>query len=182
MTEKFKDVLCASNKGFYLPDAKLIWEGKKKLIVKGKNFKDSLNKLYYLVDKENCYGIVRITKIFPMTEDKFKESRKEHLLSQDFKDTYWKDKEILFGYKFDIIKKFDEPKTIVKELIKDIKTYDPSKVGKDQLADDWRIVTAWYSTLKSGKEIKYSEKEIVDLAKKIYKEIKKRVKEGKMKH
>ena len=70
------------------------------------------------------------------------------------------------------------------ELIENIQNYDPSKINNKQLADDWRIVNAWYATYKrtNGKGIKFSKETIINLAKLIYNEIIKRVKEGKMKH
>lgn len=68
------------------------------------------------------------------------------------------------------------------KLIENINEYSPDKVNNKQLADDWRIVNAWYSSKRKGEKIKYSLEEIVNLAKIIYNEIEKRVKEGKMKH
>ena len=67
-------------------------------------------------------------------------------------------------------------------LIENINEYSPDRVNNKQLADDWRIVNAWYSSKRKGEKIKYSLEEIVNLAKIIYNEIEKRVKKGKMKH
>lgn len=69
-------------------------------------------------------------------------------------------------------------------MIKDVKEYEPSGLNNKQLADDWRIVSAWYSTYvkTEGKGIKYSKEDIINIAKRIYDEIQKRIKEGKMKH
>ena len=76
------------------------------------------------------------------------------------------------------------------ELIRDVASYNPSKVNEAQLRDDMRICFAWYSTIKEGysaikervKKYKFSEQDVVSLAKKIYAEIEKRKREGKMKH
>ena len=68
------------------------------------------------------------------------------------------------------------------ELIQNIAEYDPSTVGNKQLADDWRIVCAWYASKKQGKKLKHSLETIINLAKLIYEEIVRRVKAGKMKH
>ncbi len=76
------------------------------------------------------------------------------------------------------------------ELIRDVASYDPSKVNEAQLRDDMRICFAWYSTIKEGfsaikarvKKYKFSEQDVISLAKKIYIEIEKRKREGKMKH
>ena len=76
------------------------------------------------------------------------------------------------------------------ELIRDVASYDPSKVNEAQLRDDMRICFAWYSTIKEGfatikarvKKYKFSEQDVVTLAKKIYNEIEKRKRTGEMKH
>lgn len=76
------------------------------------------------------------------------------------------------------------------QLIHDVVSYDPSKANNAQLADDMRICFAWYSSIKEGfsdvkervKKFKFSEKDVVHLAKAIYIEIEKRKRAGKMKH
>ena len=68
------------------------------------------------------------------------------------------------------------------ELIRNIKDYDPSKLNNAQLADDMRICFAWYSSLRQGKKLKFTKDEVIELARKIYNEIEKRKREGKMKH
>lgn len=76
------------------------------------------------------------------------------------------------------------------QLIHDVVSYDPSTANNAQLADDMRICFAWYSTIKEGfsdvkervKKFKFSEHDVVRLAKAIYREIEKRKQEGKMKH
>jgi len=62
------------------------------------------------------------------------------------------------------------PKEPVKK-IKDIHAYDPRKISDQVLQDDWRIVAAWFSSLKEGKKLKYREEEVVWLASRILKEI-----------
>jgi len=74
------------------------------------------------------------------------------------------------------------PKTHPIELIRDIASYNPSKPNNAQLADDMRICFAWYSSLKEGKKFKLTSKDVIALAKKVYAEIEKRKREGKMKH
>lgn len=55
--------------------------------------------------------------------------------------------------------------------IKDLEDYDASKVDDAPLRDDWRIACAWYATIREGKEFKYTEKQVEDLATKIVEEI-----------
>jgi len=65
----------------------------------------------------------------------------------------------------------------VVNLIRDWRTYDPKKVPDAVLRDDWRIVNAWYSTLKSGKTFNtpqfkgMSHEEQLNVVKKLLKEI-----------
>jgi len=68
------------------------------------------------------------------------------------------------------------------ELIRNIKDYDSSKPNNAQLADDMRICFAWYSSLCEGKKLKFTKEEVINLARKIYNEIEKRKREGRMKH
>jgi len=69
------------------------------------------------------------------------------------------------------IPKIDE----IQIKIQDVEEYDPKEMTDEQLADDWRIVNAWFSTIKEGKkDFKFTESQVTGLAKKIYKEMIKR--------
>ena len=70
----------------------------------------------------------------------------------------------------------------IETFIENIAEYDPTKPNNEQLADDWRICCGWYSTKKRGGKLKFTLKEIEELAFKIFKEIIRRVTEGEMKH
>ncbi len=61
----------------------------------------------------------------------------------------------------------------VKQLIEDVKKYDPSKADDEQIKKDWQTVSDWYEK-KEDKEAKFSKETILNLAKLIYNEIKKR--------
>ena len=52
-------------------------------------------------------------------------------------------------------------KTREEILFEAVLPYKPEKSRDDQLADDWRIVGSWYSTLKRTGEHKYTENEIL---------------------
>lgn len=77
------------------------------------------------------------------------------------------------------------------DLIQDIGKYDPKKIDDLPLRDDYRIVMAWYSSLKRGKKIHVNEydkrieltpEKCIEFQSKIVEEIYKRVKAGKLKH
>ena len=190
-----------SIEGIYLPapHAQWIWGGKKSVIVKTKNYPEMVDKALYLLDKEYCYGIIRLLPPNKITRKQFEERRRFHLISDEEVKKWWGNPKEFWEYAFHWIERFEKPRRwkwqpgtqvfvkkveFLAELIENVKEYDPSKLTNDQLADDWRIVCAWYSTYKNtnGKGIKFSLETIVNLAKAIYREITKRVKEGKMKH
>lgn len=160
--------------GLYLvePHAKMIWQGNKDLIVKSVNFKDTVGNMYYLIGGNNCYGIIKIKKIKPINLKEFRELEHRHRISEQERTEWWPHKKVLFAYEFDIVKKFEEPKavlvpqgiqTFVKDvkfldrleaLIEDVIRYNPGKLPTEVLVDDFRILLAWYSTKKKGKQIK----------------------------
>lgn len=192
-----------NTEGLYLvaPHGKMIWQGNKTIIVKSKEFRGSLGKSYYLIEGNRCYGIIKIKSIHSINLEKFKELFLKHRITDEERYKWWMNKQILFAYEFELIKKFKEPRYIEKpkgiqifiknvkflnlntiDNIENIKEYDPAKPNNEQLADDWRTVCRWYATKKSGKKIKFSLEDIVNLAKIIYEEISKRIKAGTMKH
>jgi DNA adenine methylase Dam len=195
--------------GISIKNAESIWKGNKEPIF----IKESIpldNNLYFM-DSKFCYGILKLNSVIKAINgflydfdiiDKFEDAKPISL--PEGTNAFIKDTKFLgitgstsiAGYP--VIASSLQPIWIwgkkkvkkkvkladVKELIKDITSYDPTKPPNEQLADDWRIVNAWHSTYKKtdGKEIKFSKETIVNLAKIIYDEIIKRVKEDKMKH
>lgn len=65
-------------------------------------------------------------------------------------------------------------------LIQRIKTYDAGKMDNKQLSKDWFLAVIWYSSLLKGKKFKFTKEDVIALAKKIKKEIDRRVFSGKM--
>jgi hypothetical protein len=59
-------------------------------------------------------------------------------------------------------------------LIKNIYEYDPKALATSVLQDDFRIALAWWSTKKSGGDIKYSFEEIENLLQLIIEELQRR--------
>jgi hypothetical protein len=181
------------------PFAERIAKGEATSIIKSKLYKNCINKLMYLVQGDDCFGIIKLHCPEKISMLQFEDNIKRHTISNSERDKWWPNKQILFEYGFDTVNIFPSPKKIKnsyfnsdivydfefmdeEELIKDVGAYDPTKMSDSQLADDWRIVSAWYSTKKTGGNIKYSVEDISALACKIYPEIVSRVKDGKMKH
>lgn len=193
LREHISQVLYEIREGIHLPRShgSLIYSGEKELIVKTKLFKHKVGAFLYLIEDRICYGIIQLKHPDKIDLTEFKKLEDKHKITEEEQKKWWPYKEVLYAYEFDIIQLFDEPKKIIfskgtqtfikdfkfleeEKLIKDPKSYDPEKLSTDVLRDDWRIVNAWYATKKRGKEVKHSLEEIINLAKMIYLELKKR--------
>lgn len=186
--------------GLYLkaPHAKLIYDGKKKLIIKSKEYNIE-GKRFLLLDKDFAYGWLTIGEIYSIDLTDFRGLEKQHCISDKERTEWWNGQTKFYAYPFKF-ESFAEPRSVqvpqgvqtfvhdVKfiveqnwitsplscELIRDIKTYNPTEIEDAVLRDDWRIVCAWYSSAKSGKKMPYSFEEIENLALLILKEMLKR--------
>ena len=68
-------------------------------------------------------------------------------------------------------------------MVQDIKHYNPGSLNNKQLSDDWRIICSWYAMASDlEKKFKFPMNEIIDVAKKIYLEILRRVDAREMVH
>ena len=190
----FKFHLSENRSGIYLVPhhAHMIWTGNKTLIVKKKKFESAVGKPFYLVGGNNCYGIIKIKSIEPIDLKEFEKLYPKHRVTPEERKKWWPNAKMLFAYEFDVLERFSEPKPVKLEqgvqtfitnvsflnqtenLIKDVQTYDPTKVPTDVLKDDFRIALAWYASKKKGKNIKHSFEEILNLIKIIANELKKR--------
>ena len=185
-----KELLHEVRKGMILsyPHGTHIYTGKKKLIIKSKFFKSMTNRLLYLIEGNIIYGLIKLKCPEKINLTEFQELSSKHLISDDERNKWWPRKEVLYAYNFEF-KLFEIPKKVnlqqtaklfveefefVTELIEDPKQYEPAKKPNSVLHDDWRIVSAWYCTIKHGGKTKYSLEDIIHLARIIYKELKKR--------
>ena len=114
--------------GIYLtePHGKLIWEGKKKLIVKSKEFTSYLMQPIYLVSDKKVYGIIKLREPDKITLEEFDDLTMQHKITEEEREKWWPHKEKLFAYKFNILEKFKEPKNYIPEkgiqvFIKEVK-------------------------------------------------------------
>jgi len=162
-----------------------VWEGTSKQIVMKEHFKDLMNKLIYIADDDYCYGIVKVKNIHWVETEKLSELYDSNYLRERFST-----KKVVCMYELEPVEMFNQPKRYesvgvkpitqkfrfldFEELIKDVKNYDPAKISTKVLLDDWRIVNAWYATKKRGGKLKHSLETIINLARMIYKELKKR--------
>jgi hypothetical protein len=183
------------------PHGQLVWKGEQDLIIKSKFHKKQINRLLYLLEDNKCYGVIKLKCPEKITSYDFKDLSKRHNFSEEERLKWWKNKEVLFSYEFDVVAMFDNPRDIEvnsktshtfvsdfdfvnlqEELIRDIKEYNPIKASNKKLSDDWRIVLALYATKKSGGNIRHSLEDITKLSGIIYREINKRVDSKKMEY
>jgi predicted nucleotidyltransferase len=192
LKEHISQVLHSLTEGMIIANAQDIYEGHRKLIVDSRMYNNKIDKLLYLMDKDFCYGIMRLKRPDKVNLDEFKTLEDKHKITDEERQKWWPYKEILYSYNFELEDRFDCPKRIIlkeepktpfvekweyaeQELIQgNIKYFDPESKSTAVLKDDWRIVNAWYSSKKGGLNVKYSLEDIINLAKMIYLELKKR--------
>jgi len=184
-----RSTLKRNNNAICLPDShcEMLMNNEKDLVVLNSELTSKIGKIFYLTSQQKCYGLARVNEIFKVKD--FEELYDRHKISPEEKQKWWPNTNALYAYKIEVLRTF-EPVMVklskndifteilefvqVEELIKDIHNYDPKQVNTNVLLDDFRIVNAWYATKRRGKKFKYSLEEIVNLAKLIYKELKKR--------
>lgn len=103
--------------GIYLtePHGKLIWEGKKKLIVKSKEFTSNIMTPLYLVSDKKVYGIIKLREPNKITLEQFDDLAKEHKITEKEREKWWSHADKLYAYKFNVLEKFKEPKDYTPE-------------------------------------------------------------------
>jgi len=114
--------------GIYLtaPHGELICKGKKKLIVKSRDFSDMTMKPLYLVSDKKVYGIIKLREPEKISLEQFDDLNKEHRITEQEREKWWPSKETLFAYKFNVLEMFAKPKDYappkgVQVFIKDVK-------------------------------------------------------------
>lgn len=100
--------------GIYLtkPHGKLIYNSKKSLIIKSRDFSSMTLKPLVLVSGSKAYGIIKLRKPEKINLQQFKSLRKKHQISEQNRIKWWPDKKKLYKYRFNILKKFDKPISI----------------------------------------------------------------------
>lgn len=167
------------------PHGELISSGQQDLIVKHTAIKE-VNKLYYLLSDNLCYGILRLKTPEKLNVENFETLHDRHHISVENKNKWWPRKEVLFSYEFDVISKFPQPRPVkvmnetldfVKEfeflnyedeLLESLSDYNSKDATTDKLQQDFKICLSWHATKKAGGHIKHSFEDIKNLAEKIY--------------
>ena len=92
------------------PHAQLIWQGRKKAIVKSKEFRAHIGEPLYLLQNQVCYGIVRLDSPVEISLKEFNELAPKHLVSEEERKEWWLEYDKLYYYPVIIDKRFDPPR------------------------------------------------------------------------
>lgn len=101
--------------GLYLvePHAELIWAGVKPALVKSIKFHDHINEPLYLLSKDRCWGVIRLSDPKELSNEKEFRSRYSDHLVEDFERLDWWDEKFpLWIYEIDLVEKFKPPKRV----------------------------------------------------------------------
>ena len=87
----------------------MIRESKKTHIVKSKSHLNMIEKNLYLIYGNKAHGILRLNRPIKINLDEFKRYRAMHRITEAERNKWWAGKKELFLFKFNLLKKFDQP-------------------------------------------------------------------------
>ena len=113
--------------GLYLtaPHGLYIWDGRKKAIIKAKEFASHIDKFSYLLSGKLCYGVIKLGELKKISLGEFKKLETEHHISETERKKWWPNAKELFYYPVALIDKWKparrwkvqkSPQTIVKDV------------------------------------------------------------------
>ncbi len=95
------------------PHAQLIWQGRKKALVKSKKFLAHIGEPLYLLQNQTCYGVVRLDSPVKISLKEFNELAPKHLISEEERKEWWLGHDTLFYYPVIVDARFDPPRDAV---------------------------------------------------------------------
>jgi len=135
--------------GLYLvePHGKLIFDKKKKAIVKSKKF--TIGNFHILVSGNKAYGFIRLEEPKEISLSGFEALRTKHRITDDEREEWWPDKKILFYYEIRDFIDLDKPQTV--SVPRGVQTFIKQVNLKEQLEfkpEEWDA--KFISTLKDN--------------------------------
>lgn len=189
-------------KGLYIVPrhAELIHSGKKKIIVKKRYFRNIVKQDMALITKKEGQGLmlgfIRLGAPEEIGHNQFKRLRSLHHITDEEMNEWWPNAKKFYSYTIAAFYPLRNPKQIkipqgvqtvqekvkmdslsfaksdLKDFIRNIQNYDPTKLTKLQIADDFRILCAWYSSLKKGKApLNITKEKLLALAERIVRDM-----------
>lgn len=103
----------AKMSGLYLvaPHGEMIWKGQKTLIVKSKKF-DILDKIFYVLQGDKCYGTIRIRSVEPIDLKTFEATKDLHRITDLERKKWWSGTKLLYAYQFDLVTRYQPPASV----------------------------------------------------------------------
>jgi len=97
--------------GIYLmaPHAKMVWQGNKSLIVKSVNNQEAIGKDFYIIEGNDCYGIITVKDVKSLSLEDFTKLAENHRIKDFERQKWWANAKELFAYAFEPKKMFDRP-------------------------------------------------------------------------
>lgn len=92
------------------PHAQLIWQGRKKAIVKSKRFYSHIGEPLYLLENQLCYGVISLDSPVEISLQEFRQLAPKHLVSEEEREEWWPDAKTLYYYPVMILQRFDPPR------------------------------------------------------------------------
>jgi hypothetical protein len=98
--------------GIYLtpPHGQLIWQGRKKAIVKSVKFDKHVGEPLALVSGNYIWGKIRLDSPTEIDDKQFQDLFKKHYITEEEKKSWWPEKKILFYYPLQVLEVFKTPK------------------------------------------------------------------------
>lgn len=94
------------------PHGTKIMNRTKKMIVKSKKFSSMIGKKLLLIENKLALGYIELDLIGQMNLREFKKMYKFHLISEEERIRWWRNKKVFYAYSVKILKKFRNPKKI----------------------------------------------------------------------
>jgi hypothetical protein len=102
------------SKAFWLEgnDARSVYNGSAKIIIKPQIFRFIMGKKYLLVDDEFAYGVIEfLKKPSRLSPSDFNDRREDHALTNIDKINRWRSgNKIVYAYDFNLVERFVKPK------------------------------------------------------------------------
>lgn len=171
--------------------AEKMWGNKVSVVLKDKHYRFAVGSEYYLLDDTFCYGIIKLTGVNRVQPSEFHNLFDKHQVDNKERVSRWKTaNKIIYMYDFDLLNRFESPSKVLvpnyprpfidnflvldevnfKEInLKD--EYIIKTLSDSALINGWGNVLGWYSSLKEGNQISYSEKSVTNIITYLYEEL-----------
>jgi len=87
----------------------MVWQGNKSLIVKPVNYRNIVDKVFYIIGGNDCYGALKITGKKEISLADFKKLGERHRITEKEAKEWFAGKKVLYAYEFEVLKKFELP-------------------------------------------------------------------------